>query len=39
MDIKGPIYKISYDYLKIIVRSTYDSDLKRDKISVRNIVS
>jgi len=35
----GPIYKIPYDYLKIIVRSTYDSDLKRAKISLRNIVS
>ena len=35
-----PIYKISYEYLKIIVRSTYDSDLKRAKIvSLRNIVS
>jgi len=39
----GPIYKISYnlsqDYLKFVVRSTYDSDLKRAKISFRNIVS
>ena len=39
----GPIYKISYDlsqdYLKFVVRSTYDSDLKRAKISLRNIVS
>jgi len=39
----GPIYKISYDlsydYLKFIVRSTYDSDLKRAEISLRNIVS
>ena len=39
----GPIYKISYDlsydYRKFIVRSTYDSDLKRAEISLRNIVS
>jgi len=39
----GPIYKISYDlsydYSKFIVRSTYDSDLKRAEISLRNIVS
>ena len=38
----GPIYKISYDlsydYRKFIVRSTYDSDLKRAEISLRNIV-
>jgi len=42
--IWGPIYKISYDliYRKVIefiVRSTYDSDLQRAKISLRNIVS
>ena len=40
---RGPIYKISYDlaydYRKFIVRSTYDSDLKRAEISLRNIVS
>jgi len=39
----GPIYTISYDlsydYREFIVRSTYDSDLKRAEISVRNIVS
>ena len=39
---RGPIYKISYDlsqdYLKFIVRSSYDSDLKLAKISHRNIV-
>ena len=39
----GPIYKISYnlsyDYRKSIVRSTYDSDLKRAEISLGNIVS
>ena len=39
----GPIYKIpydlSYDHRKFIVRSTYDSDLKRAEISLRNIVS
>ena len=38
-----PIYKISYDlsydYRKFIVRSTYDSDLKRAEISPRNILS
>jgi len=39
----GPIYKIvsydlSYDYRKFIVRSTYDSDLKRAEIFLRNIV-
>ena len=37
----GPIYKISYDlsydYRKLIVRSTNDSDLQRAKISFRNI--
>ena len=39
----GPIYKISYDlsydYRTFIVRSTYDSDLKRAEISLRDIVS
>jgi len=41
--LTGPIYKISYDLSydcrKFIVRSTYDSDLKRVEISLRNIVS
>jgi len=39
----GPIYKISYDisydYQKFIVRPTYDGDLQRAKIFLRNIVS
>jgi len=39
----GAIYKISYDLsqvcLKFVVRSTYDSDLKRAEIYLRNIVS
>jgi len=39
----GPIYKISYDlshdYLKFIVRSTYNNDLQRAKISLGNIIS
>jgi len=39
----GPIYKIahdlSHDYRKFIVRSTYDSDLKRADIFLGNIVS
>ena len=39
----GPIYKIPYDlshdYRKFVVKSTYDSDLKRAEISLRNIVS
>jgi len=39
----GLIYKISYDlsydYLKVIVRWTYDIDLQRDKISDKTIVS
>jgi len=43
LQLRGPIYKISYDlaydYRKFIVRSTDDSDLKRAKISLRNIVS
>jgi len=37
---RGPIYRISYDlsydYCKFIVRSTYDSDLKRAEISLRS---
>jgi len=41
--LRGPIYKIfydlSYDYRKFIVRSTYDSDLKRVEISLGNIMS
>ena len=40
---RGPIYKtsydLSYDYRKFIVRPTYDSDLKRAEIFLRNIVS
>jgi len=40
---RDPIYKISYDlshdYLNLIVRSTYDSDLQRAKISLGNIVN
>ena len=40
---RGPIYKISYDwsydYLKFIVRSTYDSDLQHAKISLTNVLS
>jgi len=32
-------YDLAYDYRKFIVRSTYDSDLKRVEISLRNIVS
>jgi len=39
----GQIYNISYDlsqdYLKFVVRSTYDMELKRAKISFSNIVS
>jgi len=39
----GPIDKISYDfsydYLKFIVRLSYDSDLKHAMISFRNIIS
>jgi len=39
----GPIYQISYDlaydYRKFIAKSTYDSDLERAEISLRNIVS
>ena len=39
----GPIFKISYDlsydYVKFIVRSTHDTDLKCAKISLRNIIS
>jgi len=41
--LRGPVYKISYDlsydYRKFIVRSTYDSDLERAEIFLRNIVS
>jgi len=37
------VYKVSYDlpqdYLKFIVRSTCESDLRRAKISLRNIES
>jgi len=37
----GPIYKISYDlskdYLKVIVGSTYGSDLQRAKLFPGNI--
>jgi len=37
---RDPIYKISYVLsYKFIVRSIYDSDLKRAEISLRNIVS
>jgi len=40
---RGLIYKIyydsSYDYRKLIVRSTYDIDLKRAEMSLTNIVS
>jgi len=32
-------YLISYDYVKFVVRSTYDSGLQRAKIYLRNIVS
>ena len=32
-------YDLSYDYLEVIVRWTYDIDLQRDKISDKNIVS
>ena len=43
MSARDPIYKISYDlsydYRKFVVRSTYDSDLQRAKISHTNIVS
>ena len=43
-ETRGPIYKISYVktlkiIFKFIVRSTFDSDLKRAKISLGNIVS
>ena len=42
VNTRGPIYKISYDlaydYRKFIVRSTYDSDLKRAEICLKNIV-
>jgi len=40
MSTWGPIYKTSYDlpydYRNFIVRLTYDSDLKRAEISLRN---
>ena len=32
-------YDLSLDYLKFVVRWTYDSDLERAKISVENTVS
>ena len=32
-------YDLSQDYLKSIVRSTYDSDLQSANISLRNIES
>jgi len=32
------ILRLSCDYRKFIARSTYDSDLKRAEISLRNIV-
>ena len=35
----SPIYKISYDYLKFIVGSTYNSDLQRATLFPRNIAS
>ena len=44
MDISGPIllnslsYDLSEDYPKFIVRWTYNSDLRRTKISMRNIL-
>ena len=37
-ETRGAIYKI-YDYLKFIVRSTYDTDLQRSKISLMNHAS
>ena len=40
---KDPIHKIPYnlsqDYLKIIAKWTYVSDLQANEISVKNIVS
>ena len=40
---RGPIcrisYDLAYDYRKFIAKSTYDSDLERAEISLRNIVS
>jgi len=38
-DLQNISYDLSYDYRKFVVRSTYDSDLRRAKISLRNIVS
>ena len=42
-ETRGSIYNISYDLSydcrKFIVRSTYDSDLKRAEIYLRNVVS
>ena len=34
----GLSYDLSEDYLKFVIRSTYDSGLRRDKISHGNIV-
>ena len=38
---KGPLNGcvLSQDYLEFIARSTYDSDLRRAKFSLRNIIS
>jgi len=38
-DLQKKSYDLSYDFRKFIVGSTYDSDLKRAEISLRNIVS
>jgi len=42
-NVPGPIYNIlydsSYDYLKFVVWSTYNSDLQRAKIYLRNIAA
>jgi len=32
-------YDLAYDYRKFIVRSTYNSDIKRAEISLRNIAN
>ena len=41
--VRGQIYNISYDiscaFLNLVVRSTYDSDLRCAKISLKNIIS
>ena len=37
-DLQIP-YDLSLDYLKFIIRATYDSDSQHAKISVRNNVS